>query len=474
MPNLHEYRLWSAQNDLQLFMMIVGGVFIVGVLILSPRVKITPLWIVLGVAIFARFVHLGQSLWYDETFTSAITRLEFDQIHRVLISDVHPPLMYLPQWVSVRLLGFMPTDIALRLPSLIFGVLGVYVVYRLAIHWGFNPLWAGLLVAMHAGAINYSVEARGYSLLSLLVLCGVWGLVKQKPAYFLLMALAPLTHATGYVYLALLAPFALYRRWFVTLIIVGVISAFWLPIMMYQSHDVADGFWLGFTGYNMGQYLISWVNWTMQMPPAPLLFGIIIGGGVMVWALVKVRWNALWGILVVGAPLALGAISVFWQPVFLLRALLPSSQLMVLSLANRPVLRGVALVIMSMGWFYQFVPQYQRFDIRGAIAHCEGAKWIYATDTAMTIQALHYAPQRVITFYPPDNLHQTLSHDAKKALGFMYLPFDLLDGDVCVIHQNTPMTISAQSQFIEGLGWDYITVKDATFFEFRIYRGNNG
>ncbi|HRF99178.1 MAG TPA: hypothetical protein PLZ51_28395, partial [Aggregatilineales bacterium] len=86
-------------------------------------------------------------------------------------------------------------------------------------------------------------------------------MVKKRPALFLLVSLAPLTHAVGFVYLVALTPFALVKRWWAVVAIVWTVASIWLPIMLFvQTSDVANGFWLGLTGFDTLKYFVTWLG----------------------------------------------------------------------------------------------------------------------------------------------------------------------------------------------------------------------
>jgi uncharacterized membrane protein len=110
-----------------------------------------------------------QSAWADEITTLYITdpAHSFREFWDLVLGDVHPPLYYLlMRWWSA---AFGQSDLAARLPSVIFGILAVAVPAT-----AFRPLEFParlalmLFLAVSPGAIEYSQEARSYSLLLLL------------------------------------------------------------------------------------------------------------------------------------------------------------------------------------------------------------------------------------------------------------------------------------------------------------------
>src|SRR5262249_17597596 len=132
-----------------------------------------PGWLWLAVVAAAlRFVNLGQeNLWYDETFTAWLAKLDLNHMFTAIQGDVHPPLWYVIEWANVRLFG--SSEFALRLPSAVLGVLAVLLIYRIALACKFEPktaYLAGFLAAILPSAVYYSQDARMYPLLAVCVL----------------------------------------------------------------------------------------------------------------------------------------------------------------------------------------------------------------------------------------------------------------------------------------------------------------
>ena len=125
------------------------------------------LWAVLALAAALRIYGLvREGAWADEITTLIVAdpSHSFREFWNLVLSDVHPPLYYLLMrgWCAV----FGQSDLVARLPSVFFGVLTVG-----AATFAFPPqrfgarLALALLLALSPGAIEYSQEARSYSLL---------------------------------------------------------------------------------------------------------------------------------------------------------------------------------------------------------------------------------------------------------------------------------------------------------------------
>ena len=78
-----------------------------------------------------RLVNLNQSLWLDEAINAQFVRILNlkELVFNYSIGDFHPPLYHvvLKAWTSI--FGF--SEISLRMPSVILGVLSIYLIYKI-------------------------------------------------------------------------------------------------------------------------------------------------------------------------------------------------------------------------------------------------------------------------------------------------------------------------------------------------------
>ena len=126
-------------------------------------------------ALLVRLPNFNESLWYDEVWYTFM-RLNPNSINRVLFHDVHPPLYPLLILGWIKLFG--DSEIAVRLPSLLFGLASLGVMFALARSW-FNRRIAFLstiLMALSPVHIWYSQENKNNMLLLLLTVLTVYGL----------------------------------------------------------------------------------------------------------------------------------------------------------------------------------------------------------------------------------------------------------------------------------------------------------
>ncbi|MDD4856468.1 MAG: glycosyltransferase family 39 protein [Candidatus Krumholzibacteria bacterium] len=129
--------------------------------------RLTLCAIIAGAA-FLRFFRLAhQSLWVDEILSyKAFTSVEGIPYWKKFLYDVHGPLYSL---IMHAWSGVSRSDVWLRAPSAIAGVLAVYAFYRWFVESGRKDLAipAALLMALSPFHLYYSQEMRFYSLLSL-------------------------------------------------------------------------------------------------------------------------------------------------------------------------------------------------------------------------------------------------------------------------------------------------------------------
>lgn len=154
------------------------------------------LFLILLLGSVIRLVNLNQSFWLDEASQAQMSSESLSWIWSARINDFHPPLYYIfsHYWL---LLG--NSEIWLRLPSVIFGVLNVYLIFLFANHlypakkinfgnWGMSlGLCTALLLAVNPFHVYYSQEFRSYALLCLL---GTWSMYLLSSRSFFWLAVA--------------------------------------------------------------------------------------------------------------------------------------------------------------------------------------------------------------------------------------------------------------------------------------------
>jgi 4-amino-4-deoxy-L-arabinose transferase-like glycosyltransferase len=130
--------------------------------------------VLLLIALALRIPGLGESLWFDELWSTHIKLGSLPRFFITALRDVHPPGYHAVGFVWIRLFG--DSELSIRVIPMLSGVGGVFLVCELARQWGtFRAgIIAGLLVALSPVHIWYSQEARSYAFLSLTILLAVW------------------------------------------------------------------------------------------------------------------------------------------------------------------------------------------------------------------------------------------------------------------------------------------------------------
>ncbi|MFZ5366154.1 MAG: glycosyltransferase family 39 protein [Patescibacteria group bacterium] len=171
--------------------------------------------LILILGLVLRLVKLNQSLWLDEAVQAITSQGSFNDIFSELTGDFHPPLYHLLMWTWVHLFG--SSEIILRLPSVIFGVATIYVVYLIARqvisrkleigNWKLEiPEIVALFLVTAPFHIYYSQEARPYALVALLATCSMYFFLKEQWKRYIL-ATTLMLYSSYYGFLVLLAQF---------------------------------------------------------------------------------------------------------------------------------------------------------------------------------------------------------------------------------------------------------------------------
>jgi hypothetical protein len=136
------------------------------------------------------YIAHARLLWYDEVFSSIISRLSPVEIWRALKSglDLQPPTYHLLLHLFGLLLG--PSALSLRLPSALAMLAGTLIVFDCARRLT-NGLHGLIAIAVLGSSVlpYYGYEARPYALLFLWSACSLWVWL-NKPARSKTAALA--------------------------------------------------------------------------------------------------------------------------------------------------------------------------------------------------------------------------------------------------------------------------------------------
>lgn len=329
---------------------------------------------ILILALFLRLVNLDQSLWLDEAIQfKAISRFSLPELFKVYLpTDFNPPLSYLVNFWFSRVFGY--SEMALRAPSVIFGVITVWLVYKL------GGKWPALLLATSGLHLYYSQEARMYSLVTLGVTASFWALKKRRwPIYVLASLVAIYSHYLAVFILP--AQFfwvkkteikTLLLSWLV--IIIGFLP--WLPTFLKQlsaGEAVPGTVWGGVIGgLNLKNILLIPVKFLVGRISIDnnYLFGLVLALplALSAWLLWQgIRRQKLLAAWLIVPALLISLVSLFLPVLsyFRLLYILPAFYLLLCVKTSRSLLVGCLIFNLVTAGVYLFNPKFHREDWRG-------------------------------------------------------------------------------------------------------------
>jgi 4-amino-4-deoxy-L-arabinose transferase-like glycosyltransferase len=366
-----------------------------------------------GVLRFYRLDH--QSLWMDEVLTvlsshTSLASVLFDPP----VDPNIPPLYYL---LMSALQGLGDSEIALRMPSAVVGVLSIPLMYSVARQWlGRTALLAALLLAVSPLHVWYSQEARPYALLIFLALLGVrflqQGLASRaalapRIGFAVTMAAAFYVHTVAFAFVAamalyvlLVAPRTEWRAWlgtFAALALLSLPGVYLLlripptvsanPFYVFNPSHLAYTLWAFATGYSLGPNLIELrtegaaivLRSLLLILPIMSVFVTLLGLGA-----IRLRHRQRHGLtfLVLGVVVPISFVvlgswvtSHPYNVRYTLLALPPTLMLLASGTQlfrarwGRITAMGFILTVSAASlWNYYFDPRYFRDDNRGAAA----------------------------------------------------------------------------------------------------------
>jgi uncharacterized membrane protein len=195
----------------------------------------------------------AQSFWWDEAFSATVATQTLPRIVSLTTAiDVHPPLYYflLHYWEGL----FGTSDFAIRSLSVIFGVAAIPMIYVLGRRLFDEEVGiiSALVLAISSLNIEYSQEARMYSLMFLLALLSMYFFVRflEKSTvltsfgYILATTLLLYSHVLGVLMLVaqnvyvvtvlLLSKKRTFRllHWMILEVIVIALFSPWIPVVI--------------------------------------------------------------------------------------------------------------------------------------------------------------------------------------------------------------------------------------------------
>lgn len=205
--------------------------------------------------------NLRQSIWFDESFSSYLTRFDLGKIWSLTAADVHPPLYYivLKGWAHF----FGHTDFAMRMLSVTLGAVAILFAFLwLKYKYGSKAAILGsFLLSISPVFIRYGQEMRMYTMMLAIIFASTYflqlavdnGKKRWWIIYAILVAAGMWTHYfTAFAFCAhLIYLFKVYGKsfwkkyiWAPYLLAIALFSP-WMPSLFAQISNVEqNGFWV--------------------------------------------------------------------------------------------------------------------------------------------------------------------------------------------------------------------------------------
>lgn len=366
------------------------------------------IFLILLLSFIIRIISLNQSLWLDEAINIMAAKQFslFGMVTQYAAADFHPPGWFVIIWFWGKIFGY--SEVVMRLPSVFFGVLTVYVTYligRKLISRNLG-LVAALFISINPLHIYYSQEARMYSLAALAVAVNIFILTKIVKRerinliFFILSnVLILLSDYVAYfifpvelIFLLLLKENKFLRRWFIALFTALVLMSWWIPVFLSQLDIgavtsanlttwkfVVGGFDFKTVPLTFVKFIIGRINladkimYAVLLLPVSILFAYLILQGVRHLYNMPKKLLLLWLLV----PPVIATIISFFIPVysyFRVLFIIPGFVILIANgiLSFKDKLRygflaAVVLIQVFCTLVYLLNPKFQRDDWKGLV-----------------------------------------------------------------------------------------------------------
>lgn len=391
------------------------------------------IWIILFAGLALRLVSLNQSLWFDEGINAvaAKTYSFLDMLTKYAVADFHPPAWFATIWVWGKTFGYGET--ALRIPSVVFGVVTIYLTYLLGKKLVSQKLGllAALLLAINPLHIYYSQEARMYALAAMAVAFNMYLLVRIARGekvnfilfllsnFFVLLSdyVAYFIFPAQFIFLLLLSRQTL-KKWVLALGGAVLLNSLWWPVFLRQLDIGASASaqlptWkfvngafdpktlpLTFVKFIIGRISIAnKVIYAAMLLPLVALFAYLIWRGIKKLNNFSKKFLIIW----LSLPLAVATVISFVIPVysyFRVLYIIPSFVILVAAgILSFKRFRNILLIIVVLieitsSLLYLLIPNNQREDWKEAVSFLSQKKdAVILFESSGTFPAFDYYAQ---------------------------------------------------------------------------------
>jgi len=377
---------------------------------------------ILSLGLFFRLLFIHQSLWLDESIEALALMGRLGPLMQYALADYQPPLYHLVGWVNTQIFGY--SELALRLPSLLSGMLTIYFVYRigcLLVDHSTGRI-AGLLAATNPLLIYYSVEGRTYALTTFFVTASFYYFIqlldtnnhsKLNTLYYVLFTICFIyTSYLSWFLLLSMGIYALSKKRF-DIVAMQVFSALtllaWMPsfvssLAIGQSTRMGSPQWgkvvgglewkslpLTWVKFNIGR--ISFANKTLY---AAIVMGLVALHFSILrhFNLKKYLVLLIWLI----PPVVLGLTTAYFLPVysyFRLLFILPA-YLLCLALSSKNLSRFVVVFNIIFVFVYAMTPSNHKENWRNLVAHIPAGSVVAMPSRAQSAPLRYYGYDKEI------------------------------------------------------------------------------
>lgn len=346
---------------------------------LNWKYKIVILFLILIIGISLRICKLGSNdFWYDEVLS-----IEYSKHLDRLESDRNPPLYYI--LLNIWRHFFKENEFFLRLPSVIFSILTILLIYKLGKH--FFGYWVGLvgsfIFSISPIHIWYSQEARGYTLSVFLIMITIYFFIlalKENRNYLWagFVVSSVLTMYTNYF--AFLIIFAeviiislkkyrwLIKKWLISYLFIMILFSPWGLSFLGDVVAVKEHFWI--PKPSLKSILITFENFNVGYNATQIVHSISIFLYLLLFIL-GISYAKKEKSIILLSFLFLPIVITFaisqWMPIYIDRQLILYSPFYYLLVAagvvkiRRPMIRTIflsSISILSISSLYNYYSDY--------------------------------------------------------------------------------------------------------------------